>query len=244
MAPPGLREPGTPLVTLGPQKVILDDETLPRPADLAAVIGDAHSHGSAVAVHCVTAEQLVVAVAAFEESAPGPSRRPAPDRIEHAAVVPPGYAAVLAERGLVVVTQPGFIADRGDSYRRHVSPAERDWLYPCATLLAAGAAVAAGTDAPFGPADPWRCVAAGASRRAPDGTVLGAQERVSPARSLRLFTAAAHDARQSRTVEAGQPGDVCILHAPLDDALRRPADCTVRATIIGGRLVDVSSAEP
>jgi predicted amidohydrolase YtcJ len=127
---------------------------------LAALIGAQHRAGAAVAVHCVTAEQLVVTVAAVEEAGP------AGDRIEHAGVVPPGYAARLARLGLAVVTQPGFVGARGDDYRRDVEAAEQDWLYPCARLLRAGVSVAArrtGAGQVLGPAEgypparPWGC---------------------------------------------------------------------------------------
>jgi predicted amidohydrolase YtcJ len=234
MAPPGLRPPRTGRVTLGPVKVVLDDTTLPAAAELAAQITDVHRRGLAVAMHCVTAEQLVVAVAAFEQAAPAPAGTA--DRIEHAGVVLPGYAASLARLGLAVVTQPGFIADRGDDYKWRLPPAEQDWLYPCASLIKAGATVAAGTDAPFGPADPWKCVATAVSRRTPDGTILGAAERVSATTALRLFLAASKDVRRLRAIAPGQPGDLCLLRDPLRQALADPAAARVRAAIIGGRV--------
>jgi predicted amidohydrolase YtcJ len=232
MAPAGLREPPAAAVTLGPQKLILDDATLPDAAELAAVISQAHRSGSAVAVHCVTAEQLIVTVAALERAGP------AGDRIEHASVVPPGYPAELARLGLTVVTQPGFISDRGDDYRREVDAAEQPWLYPCATLIRAGVAVAGSTDAPFGPADPWRCIAAAVNRRTPGGHVLGRPERISAGRALRLFLGAADDPGRPRTVAPGQPADLCVLRAPLRQVLARPAADAVRAAIIAGQVLE------
>jgi predicted amidohydrolase YtcJ len=151
-------------------------------------------------------------------------------------VGPPGYAARLARLGLTVVTQPGFISLRGDDYLREVPPAEQAWLYPCATLARAGAAVAAGTDAPFGPPDPWRCVAAAVTRRTPSGRVLGRSERLSPARALRLFLTAPEDPGRLREVRPGQPGDLCVLRTPLRPFLSRPAADGVRAGIIGARI--------
>jgi predicted amidohydrolase YtcJ len=235
MAPPGLRPPPPGRVTLGPRKVILDDAALPDVTELAALAGQVHRRGSALAVHCVTAEQLIVAVAVFEQAGV------AGDRIEHASVVPPGYAARLARLGLTVVTQPGFISVRGDDYLREVPAPEQAWLYPCATLARAGTAVAAGTDAPFGPADPWRCVAAAVARRTPGGRVLGRTERLSAARALRLFRTAPDDPGRLRQVRPGQPGDLCVLRTPLRPFLARPAAEGVRAGIIGGQVFD---AEP
>ncbi len=178
---------------------------------------------------------LIVAVAAFEQAGV------AGDRIEHASVVPPGYAARLARLGLTVITQPGFISVRGDDYLREVPAPEQAWLYPCATLARAGTAVAAGTDAPFGPADPWRCVAAAVGRRTPAGRVLGPPERLSPARALRLFLTAPEDPSRLRQVRPGQPGDLCVLRIPLRAFLSRPAADGVRAGIIGAQVFE---AEP
>jgi predicted amidohydrolase YtcJ len=239
MAPPGLSRRrsdrgASGRVTLGPEKIVLDDATLPSAAQLASRVRDAHRHRLAAAIHCVTAEQLVVAVAAFGEAGPAPSGLT--DRIEHAAVVPPGYAANLARLGLAVVTQPGFIHDRGADYLRYVPPAERDWLYACASLLRAGVAVAAGSDAPFGSASPWLAVAAATSRRSAAGAVLGASERVSAGRALRLFLAAPGDIRQARSIAPGQPGDVCVLRASLRRSLAGLPGPEVLATIIGGRV--------
>jgi predicted amidohydrolase YtcJ len=232
MAPPGLREPPAAAVTLGPQKVILDDAAQPDVPQLGALISQAHRSGSAVAVHCVTAEQLIVTVAAMERA--GTAR----DRIEHASVVPPGYPAALARLGLTVVTQPGFISDRGDDYLREVQAPEQAWLYPCASLIRAGVAVAGSTDAPFGPADPWRCIAAAAQRRTPAGQVLGRPERISAGRALRLFLGAADAPGRPRTVAPGQPPGLCVLRAPLRQVLASPAADCVRAAIIGGQVLE------
>ena len=232
MAPPGLREPAAAAVSLGPQKVILDDAALPDVPQLGALISRAHRSGSAVAVHCVTAEQLIVTVAALELAGA------AGDRIEHASVVPPGYAAALARLGLTVVAQPGFISDRGDDYLREVEPAEQAWLYPLASLIRAGVAVAGSTDAPFGPADPWRCIAAAAQRRTPAGQILGRPERISAGRALELFLGAPDAPGRPRTVAPGQPADLCVLRVPLRHALASPAADHVRAAVIGGRVFE------
>jgi predicted amidohydrolase YtcJ len=232
MSAPGLREPDSGRVSLGPRKLMLDDTTLPTASELADAITSAHGDGSPVAVHSVTAEQLLVSIAALEQAGP------AGDRIEHAGIVPPGCAQQLAQLGVAVVTNPGFIAARGDDYLRHVPAAEQDWLYPCASLISAGVAVAAGTDAPFGPADPWRCIAAATARRSPAGTVLGPAERVPHAIALRLFLAEPRSIRHVRSVAPGQPGDLCVLRVPLGPALARPSAESVLATVISGRVVE------
>jgi predicted amidohydrolase YtcJ len=238
MAPPGGRPGDGGRVALGPHKIILDDAMLPTAGELAATIAGAHEQGSAVAVHCVTADQLVVAAAAFEQAGRVPALA---DRIEHAGIVPPGYARVLARLGLTAVTQPGFIRQRGDAYLARVPAPEQAWLYPCASLLEAGVTVAGSTDAPFGPGDPWECIAVATTRRSSSGRLLGPSERVPAAQALRLFLADPLDPRRTRTVAAGQPADLCILHAPLPRALEAlhqpPAASVVRATIADGQLI-------
>lgn len=237
MAPAGLRMHCASRVALGPVKLLLDDDTLPSLEALAAEITRAHSDGRGAAVHCVTAEQLVVAVAAFEQTGEPPQATA--DRIEHAGVVPPGYAERLACLGVAVVTQPGFIWQRGDQYALHVPAPEQVWLYPCASLLRAGVPVAASSDAPFGPTNPWLAIATAISRRTSSESVLGAAERVSPARALRLYMAAPDDVRRTRTIAPGEPGEVCVLRAPLRTVLSDPLSAEVATTIIGGEAVTV-----
>jgi predicted amidohydrolase YtcJ len=230
MSPVGsLSRPG---VELGPHKIVLDDVTLPTGPDLAATIARVHRLGTVVAVHCVTLDQLVVALAGFEQAG---SR--AGDRIEHASVVAPTFRSSIRALGLTVVTQPGFVRERGDGYRREVAADELSWLYPCASLLRDDIPVAAGTDAPHGPADPWIAIAAAIDRRTAAGTVLGTDERVEPRRALDLFLGSAREPGRPRRVQVGQPGDLCLLRGTLRDVLADPCADAVAGTIIGGRVV-------
>lgn len=227
MAGPDLRAMATMRVRLGPMKIVLDDTSLPTEGALAAQIGRAHQAGIPVAVHCVTAAQLVVTTAALLLS--GSFRG---DRIEHAGIVPPGYAKVLADLGLTVVTQPGFLAARGDDYLRDVPNAEQPWLYPCASLIAAGVGVAAGSDAPFGPIDPWTAMAAAVNRQTQDGLDIGSDERVDPATALALYLGSADAPETPRRVARGEAGDLCLLRAPIAGVLADLGPHQVAAVII------------
>ncbi len=117
-----------------------------------------------MAVHCVTRAALLLALAVWQEVG-----SVAGDRIEHASVTPPEVIAAMAQLSLTVVTQPAFIAARGDAYLRDVDPADRADLYRCASLLEGGVAVGGSTDAPFGPDDPWLAIRAASERLAPSG---------------------------------------------------------------------------
>src|SRR5690606_35391491 len=126
--------------------------------------------------------QLVVTLEALRSSGTHPL-----DRIEHAAVVPDGSLADLAGRAVTVVTQPNFVAERGDQYLADVAPAEQPELWRVASLLRAGVPVALSTDAPFGDADPWAAMRAAVFRRTPAGHVLGEAECVPASAALQMF---------------------------------------------------------
>ena len=124
-------------------------------------------------MHCASRAGLVVAVVALEEAGPREG-----DRIEHGAVVPLELVPRLHDLGVTVVTQPSFVLDRGDRYLRDVPEDEHADLWRCGSLVAAGVRVAAGSDAPYGDADPWRSIAAAADRRTRSGRPFGRDERV------------------------------------------------------------------
>ncbi|MDZ7676811.1 MAG: amidohydrolase family protein [Acidimicrobiales bacterium] len=221
-----------PPLLAGPVKLYLADHALPTLDDLAARIDAAHRTDRAVAFHSVTRLSLALAVAALDTAG---SR--AGDRVEHGAVVPPDLAARLVDHGLTVVTQPGFVAARGDQYLADVDADDLPHLYPCASLLAAGIPVGGSTDAPFTELDPWAAITAATERRAPSGAIVGPGETVTARRALDLFLTPPDDPGGSpRRVAAGAPADLCLLDRPLDDALARPSADAVRATVIEGVL--------
>lgn len=220
----------------GPVKLVIDDAAYPALDVLGAQIARAHTADRAVAIHCVTRASLVLALAAWDIAG---SRRG--DRVEHAAVVPPELVDAVVRHGLTVVTQPGFIGERGDEYVSDVDEDDLPHLYPCRSLLDAGVPVAGSTDAPYSSADPWRAMRAAVSRRASSGAVVGANEAVDAATALRLFLGRAHDpGGPPRTLAVGVPADLCLLDRPLADALARLSADDVMATICRGRVTYLS----
>jgi predicted amidohydrolase YtcJ len=216
----------------GPVKVLLHDHRLPALDKVVSWIAGAHRAGRPVAVHCVTREALVLTVAALEAAGSHGG-----DRIEHGAVVPGELVPTLRRLGLTVVTQPGFVAERGDDYLADVDAADRPDLWRCASLVAGGVGVAGSTDAPFGHPDPWRAMAAAVERCTAAGRVLGADERLAVRRALDLFLGPLdRPAAGPRRVEPGVPADLCLLAQPTDDLLADPAAAHVVATVLQGRL--------
>jgi predicted amidohydrolase YtcJ len=232
MGPVGSTAPDEPRAALGPVKVLLDDHALPSLDDLTATISAAHAERRAVAVHCVTRVQLVLTVVALEGAGGAPG-----DRIEHGSVIPSELIGRLAELGTTVVTQPHFVAERGDEYLDAVDPDDVGSLYRLRSLQHAGVAVAAGTDAPFGAFDPWASIAAAVDRTTRRGRVLGSDERVDGRQALDLYLGHPHLPGHRRVVDPGVPADLCVLDRPMREVAGGRSRPEVRSTMIAGRLV-------
>jgi predicted amidohydrolase YtcJ len=215
---------------LSPGKKILQDDRLDLDA-LIHWIAENHNADKPVAVHCVTAAQLVVTIAALHAAGSHPL-----DRIEHASVVPDENLADLAELGLTVVTQPNFVAERGDQYLADIPAVEHGQLWRVASLLKATVPVALSTDMPFGHGDPWTAMRSAVHRTTLSGAVLGADECVSARTALTMFLGRSDQPGRARTVDPGQPGDLCVLTEPPETALAELDAGMVAATIIGGEL--------
>lgn len=228
-----LEAPADGAFAVGPLKVLLDDHALPDLDDFVARIGRARAWRRPVAVHCVTAGELALTLAAFEAAGARPG-----DRVEHGGVIPVEAIAQLRGLGLTVVTQPAFVRERGDRYAAEVDPADVGDLYRCASLRAAGVPVAASSDAPYASPDPWAGMAAAVDRRSLGGVVLGAGEAVDPATALGLYLGAPGDpGGPPRRVAVGEPADLVLLDGPLCDILSEPDARRVRLTLVSAAIV-------
>jgi predicted amidohydrolase YtcJ len=217
-------------VTRGPHKFHLHDAALPELGDICARIQASHRARRPVAFHCVTRAELVFTLVALRESGSIDG-----DRIEHAAITPPDILEQVAELGLTVVTQPNFIAERGDSYLQDVEDTDQPWLYRLRGFLDAGIPLAGSTDAPFGDANPWKAMQAAVSRRTPAGAAVGAGEALAPEEALELFLSPlATPGRHARSVGRGEPADLCLLDRPWAEACRDLADVGLRFTLKAG----------
>ncbi|WP_460308514.1 amidohydrolase family protein [Actinocorallia aurea] len=220
-------------LTSGPEKIVIADSGLPSLDDLTARIAAAHASGRPVAAHCVTYAALVLFLVAMEAAGALPG-----DRIEHAALVPPDLFDTIRRLGLRVVTQPGFLADRGDDYLRDVPSTDHADLYRCASLISAGIPLALSSDAPYGPLDPWTVIDAAIRRRTPSGAILGPGERLSARAALDLCLAPSDDpGGPARRVRPGEPADLVLLRAPLAEVLAALPDTPVQTVFMNGHPV-------
>src|SRR5918997_259870 len=216
----------------GPVKIVIEDYALPSLDTLVRWMRSAREADRPIAVHCMTRGCLSLALEAFDQVGAR-----AGDRIEHGSVVPPALRAVVAATGLTVVTQPGFVLERGDRYLASVDPQDLPHLYPCRSLIEAGIPVGGSTDAPYGHPDPWRDIATAIERRTASGAPLGLREAVAPERALALFlTPLDAPGSAPRRVAVGAPADLCLLDGPLSSVLEDPSSRRVAHTVIAGAV--------
>lgn len=213
---------------VGPLKLHYHDHNLPSLERLTAEIKAAHVAGRAVAAHCVTRAELMLTLAAIEEAGPLHG-----DRIEHAAIADAAAIEWMRGLGVIVVTQPNFIVERVEAYRKDVPAEDHENLWRLKSFQEAGLRCAAGSDAPFGDVNPWAAMAAAVSR--PAGFEA---EAISPEEALLLYSKPVDDAgAPSRKVAVGEPADLCLIDKPWNEARCDLVNVCAKATWIGGDLV-------
>jgi predicted amidohydrolase YtcJ len=214
-------------VRVGPRKILLADESDVDWPAFVEQVRVVHAGGRAVAVHSVTRVSLVAAVTGLAAAGPLPG-----DRVEHAAVVPTDMVDEIQRLGVVVVTQPGMAAERGDAYLAECDADDIEHLWPYASLLAAGVPTAPSSDAPFGPADPWQIMRSARDRRTPDGRHLTAHEAVPVDVALAGFLSPLDQpGGPARGVVSGATADLVLMAAPLAAVLADPCCDAVRMVL-------------
>jgi predicted amidohydrolase YtcJ len=78
---------------------------------------------------------------------------------------------------------------------------------------------------------------AAVSRTTRGGTVMGAEEALTPEAALTLFLADPIELSRERRLEVGAPADLCLLDRPWRDARERLSAADVRTTWIDGSVV-------
>jgi predicted amidohydrolase YtcJ len=132
--------------------------------------------------------------------------------------------------------QPAHLLDDRD-LSAALWPDRQDRCFALRSLLAAGAELRLGSDAPVAPLDPWLAMAAAVFRSGDARPAWTPEEALTPAEAL----AASTDGR--RTPSPGAPADLAVLDddplAPEPDAgaaAERLRTVRVAATLLAGRV--------
>jgi predicted amidohydrolase YtcJ len=210
---------------------------MPQEAGFGALLRQAADTGASLAVHAV-GNGAVAALLAARAADKGLAAA-VPMRIEHAMVLDPGLIRGLAESGLPVVVQPGFIPAIG--HELVVAPLPKPMLLmPFRSMAKAGIPLVISSDHPGAGLEPWGNVEAAVIRRD------GRDQVILPDEALDVQTAFDAATRQASLVlgdaDAGTltPGSIADMMWCDRDPFRAPADgigsTTVLATWSGGHL--------
>ncbi len=196
---------------------------LETPGDeLRAVMERAAAHGLRCAVHAIGDLAVDIALSAIEDTG-------YPARVEHAQLVRERDLPRFARPGLIASVQPAHQPDDRDV-------ADAQWhgrtgrAFPYAGLLAAGATLEFGSDAPVAPLDPWDGIAAAVFRTDDDRPAWH------PEQAIPLEAALAAASRGRTAVAEGDVADLVIVeHDPATVTAAGLAGIGVWGTMLAGR---------
>ncbi|MET4588285.1 amidohydrolase [Arthrobacter sp. PvP023] len=234
---------GNGLLRVGPLKVLIDGSLNTRTAycvdpyphggrglltvsepELLALLVRAREAGFVPAVHAIGDAANQVALDAFEAAG-------IRGRIEHAQFVRQEDFARFGRLGLTASVQPAHALDDRDAADANWGD-RTDRAFPLRSLLAAGATLALGSDAPVAPLDPWITMSAATTRSGLDG-----RGPWHPEQAITREEALGASARGLRRISVGDPADIAVLNDdPLEVSDGVFASMPVAATLIAGRF--------
>lgn len=248
------------LLTIGPLKLMADGsligltavmhdpfEGLARdtgiwvtaPEQLRQLAATGHRAGWQLATHAIGDKAVETVLDIYEALQRRWPRAEARHRIEHCGVLNERLVARLAATGTIPVTQPRFICQLGEGFRRALGEQRLRLTYPLRTLLEAGIRVAAGSDRPVVDGAPLLGIHAGVNQMTAAGRAYVPAEAVTFRQALAMYTVnaarAAHQEAFTGSLAPGMAADLTILGG---DPERDPSEIgslPVLATMVGGR---------
>ncbi len=222
----------------GHLKILLDEDNLPPLNEVEARIRRAREKERGIAFHCVSHIELLFAIAALNSCADLDPQIQFADRIEHGAMIFDDVLPMLRALNLSVITQPGFLYERGPQYQQNLTEHELAHLYRHRTLLDAGIKVGLSSDAPYGPLNPWQVMQSSVARRTAGGVVVGARDCVSPEQALAGYLSSVNaPGGVVRRIAVGEPADMCLLTRPWSDVKNDLSAVLVSHTVVAGEVI-------
>jgi hypothetical protein len=230
---------------LGGVKIIADEVTgslHPPQEELNEAVQCIHAAGWQAAIHAIEETVIEAAGNAIEYALGKIPRQDHRHRIEHCSVCSPTLLKRLARLGVVIVTQPTFIARNGDRYLQTVPGNQLHDLYAIRSMLENGLLAAAGSDFPVGDPNPMIGICAAVTRRTECGAVLS-QQRIGVLDALKMYTigsaAAGFEEGTKGSLSPGKLADIVMLtENPLEVDPDHIKDIRVAMTVVGGRVFE------
>ncbi|MFD4350380.1 amidohydrolase [Streptomyces coelicoflavus] len=191
------------------------------PQELVSLLRHASAHGITPAVHAIGDRANEMTLDAFEAVR-------CRGRVEHGQLLAAKDIPRFAELGVTVSVQPTHAVDDRDVARRHWA-GRTHRAYAFADLLAAGAVLELGSDAPVAPLDPWLTIASAVARTGDERPPFHPEQRIP------VEAALAASSRGRRLIRVGDDADLVITDAdPLTADTSTLRTMPVHATMLAG----------
>ena len=213
------------------------------PEDLWTIVSESLRRSPGLGCHAVGDAAVAMVLDAYERAlATGLARAPRQLVVEHALDCAPPTIERLAASGVSVSAHPGIVYEFAADVRRHWGEARAARAAPVRDMLAAGVAVAAGSDGDVPPFDPLRGVWFMVTRMGRSGGPVGAGQAVTRDVALDLYTrrgaALLGAAGQRGELRPGQAADLVAFSGdPLTCPVEELPETGVRLTLVGGKPV-------
>lgn len=205
----------------------------------------AATNGIALAIHAIGDRANRTVLDALAQPEVRAARCAMPHRIEHAQHLDPADLGRFAALRVVASMQPIHATSDIEIAERLLGAQRCASSYAWQPLLASGAVLAFGSDAPVESFDPWRGIHAAITRQRPDGTPPGGwypELCIDLDAALRAYTVgpalAVSEQADKGTLAVGTLADLIVVNAdPYTITPHETLGIQVEQTIVGGRSV-------
>ena len=202
----------------------------------------AHAAGWQIAVHAIGDRGIAMVLDAYARALEAHPRQDHRHRIEHCGILRPDLIVRIRELGVVVVTQPIFITEYGDSFIRHLGEDRALLTYPFRSLLDADIPVVFSSDCPVSAFEPLKGIQAAVTERTGTGAEYVPNEALTVHEALLAYTVAGayatFEEHHKGSIAPGMLADFAVLaQDPRACAPDEIAAIPVTMTWIGGELL-------
>ena len=208
-----------------------------EPAELTSLVARAQEHGWQVGIHAQGDRAITMTLDAIEAGSEG--RAGGRHRIEHAGY-PAGELERIARLGVILVNQPGYLCDFGDTFLKTLGERAHR-LQPLRDELQAGISVVLSSDSFVTTYNPFHHIAAAVNRVTRTGQPIGRDQALSVEEAIRAYTI---DAARSffaddriGSIEEGKLADFVVIN---EDPFTMPTERLTEAkpwmTVLGGQI--------
>lgn len=253
---------GTPMVKVGPIKMLLDGGMsnrtaavstpyqgtggtgifLTTPEQIRSTIKRFHDAGYQIATHAQGDAAIGVLLDAYENVLGQRSKNALRHRIEHCGNITEEQIGRAADMNLLVSSQPAFLSVLGDGFLEAFGRERAHRLYPYRSLIDRGVRVAGASDSPVAPALPLLGIRDAVLRRTRSGADIGKAQSLSVHEAIGLYTSEAgyfsFDEENLGTIEPGKCADLVVLDRDITAIpTEEISEAQVLMTIVDGRVV-------